>query len=622
MSHSSTPHNGNPLTIVASRSTFLAPTPLTRTTQENAVKGVETRAGAWTRSPVNGLMLGLPGRPLTSKVGTALSSRRRCADTVLPMALPKRRARHPSHDRRRIRAGWAARVLVPALVLVLGLLAAPSASAAVACSFDAGTGVASITFADGDDITIVRAGDDILVNGVTCSGATVSTTETIWILESGPGAEDLASLTIDMSGGPFVPGKTDEGDGSSEIEFLTGDQDLDADRMTMGGVSIVGTPGNDTILIGVIADGGYSPIDLNGDEETLDWDIPGFGVDGADLDTPPAVDGGAGDDDLRAGGHSPGAAGSSLMLRGGAGDDTLMGGDLPDQIDGGPGTDTIATVLEAWIDLSSGVATTKGGGGASDAVSGVENITGSEGRDFLTGDDGPNRIDGAGGNSDVIAGGGGDDQLIGGDGTIDTVNFSGAATGVVVDVVQGTATGEGNDTIEGIEWVVGSPYDDHVISAPWVLWVHAGDGNDVVHPVALNWVYGEAGVDTLDLSAVPGPAYAALTSGQLKIDGQSAGAEGFENVIGSRFADDILGTTAPNRIKGGHGADVVYGSGGEDVLLGQRGADTLDGAEGRDEVYGGRGNDRISGGRGVDTCFGGPGEDILDLCEILKRPAE
>jgi hypothetical protein len=47
----------------------------------------------------------------------------------------------------------AARVLVPALVLVLGLLATPSAFAAVACSFDAGTGVTSITFADGDDVT-------------------------------------------------------------------------------------------------------------------------------------------------------------------------------------------------------------------------------------------------------------------------------------------------------------------------------------------------------------------------------------------------------------------------------------------------------------------------------------
>ncbi|HET9724710.1 MAG TPA: calcium-binding protein [Actinomycetota bacterium] len=539
------------------------------------------------------------------------------------MAPRRTRPTHTSH--RWSRPSSILRVLVSTtltLLLVFGVLAAPLASAAVACSFDAGTGVVTITFADGDDVTIERSGDDIVVNGATCTGATVTTTDTIWILESGPGGEDLASLTIDMSGGPFAPGKTDEGDGSSEIEFLTGDQqDVDGDRMTLGSVTIVGTPGNDTILVGVIDEGGYSPIDLNGDEETLDWDIPGFGVDGADLDTPPAVDGGAGDDDLRAGGHSPGAAGSSLVLRGGPGDDTLMGGDLHDEIDGGPGTDTIATVVEAWIDLAAGVATTKGGGGGSDAVSGVENILGSEGRDFLTGDDGPNRIDGAGGNWDVIAGGGGDDHLIGGDGTIDTADFSAATNGVDVDVVQGTATGEGNDTIEGIEWVLGSPYDDHVISAPWVYWVHAGDGDDVVRPVAPNVVYGEGGIDTLDLSAATGSVSAVLSTGDLRIDGQSAGAEDFENAIGSRFADDIIGTPDPNRIQSGHGADVVYGSGGEDVLLGKRGADTLDGADGRDEVYGGRGNDRVSGGRGIDTCIGGPGEDTLDLCEILKRPA-
>jgi hypothetical protein len=114
-------------------------------------------------------------------------------------------------------------VLVPALVLVLDLLAAPSASAAVACSFDAGTGVATITFADGDDVTIVRSGDDIVVNGAACTGATVTATETVHVAESEPDGDDLASLTIDLSGGPLAPGKTDEGDGSSEIELTLGD---------------------------------------------------------------------------------------------------------------------------------------------------------------------------------------------------------------------------------------------------------------------------------------------------------------------------------------------------------------------------------------------------------------
>lgn len=523
------------------------------------------------------------------------------------MTRPERRARHPSHDRRRVRAGSAARVLVPALVLVLGLLATPSASAAVACSFDAGTGVASITFADGDDITIVRAGDDILVNGVTCSGATVTTTETIWILESGPGAEDLASLAIDMSGGPFVPGKTDEGDGSSEIEFLTGDQDLDADRMTMGSVTIVGTPGNDTILIGMTDDGGYNPIDLNGDEETVDWDIPGFGLDGAELDTPLAVDGGAGDDDLRAGGQVAGVAGSSLVLHGGDGDDTLVGGaDFDDQIDGGAGTDTIVAEYESSIDLSAGTATSDLGD--TDSLTGVENIVGSGGSDHLTGDEGPNRIEGGtvaccpGSDilGDVISGGGGDDELIGSE-WLDTVDLSGATVGVVVDVPAGTATGEGSDTIDSFERIDGSAYDDRVAIGPDIWWVYAGDGTD-----------------TLDLSGAPARVFFNMAHGGLTIGAQHAWAEGFENVIGSPFADVIAGDPAPNRMIGGRGADELEGWGGPDILLGRRGADFLHGTDGRDELFGGRGRDWLVGGPGVDICLGGPGEDDFDLCESLS----
>jgi|GEM_PF-4236666 Ca2+-binding RTX toxin-like protein len=533
-------------------------------------------------------MLGL--MPRTGKVGTVLRGRWRCADGT-GVALAK--------------------VLVPALVLVFGMLATPSASAAVACSFDAGTGVASITFVDGDNVTIERSDDDIVVNGAACTGATVTTTDTIWILESGPGGEDLASLTIDMSGGPFAPGKTDEGDGSSEIEFLTGDQGgIDGDRMTLGSVTIVGTPGDDTILIGVIDDGGYSPIDLNGDEETIDWDIPGFGVDGADLDTPPAVDGGAGDDDLRAGGQVVGVAGSSLVLRGGDGDDTLVGGaDFDDQIDGGAGTDTIVAEYESSIDLAAGTATSDLGD--TDTLSSLENIIGSGGSDHLTGDEGPNRIEGGtvaccpDSNilGDVISGGGGDDELIGSE-WLDTVDFSGATSGVVVDVPAGTATGEGNDTIEGFERIDGSAYDDRVVHGPDLWWIYAGDGTD-----------------TLDLSDAAGPVQYLMTSG-LTVDGQHTSAEGFENVIGSPFADAITGTPGPNRMIGGRGADELEGWEGPDVLFGRRGADVLHGAEGRDELYGGRGNDLVSGDVGVDTCFGGPGHDVVRFCEVVKPPAK
>ena len=172
-------------------------------------------------------------------------------------------------------------------------------------------------------------------------------------------------------------------------------------------------------------------------------------VDGDDV-----LDGGAGDD----------------TLHGGGGDDSLTGGAGADVIDGGDGTDTAdysgadGTVI---ANLGSGYAA-KDGQGAIDQLIDVENLTGGDHSDILRGD----------GGSNVLDGGLGDDTLIGGHGS-DTAGFVGDDA-VVVDLAAGTATGQGDDTLSGIENVVGSAANDTI----------TGDGVD-------NLLIGGTGADIL-----------------------------------------------------------------------------------------------------------------------------
>src|SRR5206468_3048956 len=69
--------------------------------------------------------------------------------------------------------------------------------------------------------------------------------------------------------------------------------------------------------------------------------------------------------------------------------------------------------------------------------------------------------DGGAGN-DTIASGAGDDALAGNANTAngDTLDYSGATTGVNVNTAGGVATGMGSDTISGFENFVGSAFND------------------------------------------------------------------------------------------------------------------------------------------------------------------
>jgi len=173
-------------------------------------------------------------------------------------------------------------------------------------------------------------------------------------------------------------------------------------------------------------------------------------------------------------------------VSGGDGNDLLFGREGDDAVDGGSGEDLI------WFDSQFGVTAnlTTGTvtGEGSDTVANIENIVGSHHDDMLTGDAGPNVFWPRRGN-DAIDGSGGEDW----------VSFEFSSAPITADLSAGSATGEGTDTLAGVENLFGSRFDDALTgdAGPNKLtgWngndtLSGGDGDDTLT--------GELGTDSLD----------------------------------------------------------------------------------------------------------------------------
>ncbi|MGI9508108.1 MAG: calcium-binding protein [Geminicoccaceae bacterium] len=135
-------------------------------------------------------------------------------------------------------------------------------------------------------------------------------------------------------------------------------------------------------------------------------------------------------------------------MYGGAGDDTLIGGSA-----------------------SSGKNTTIGGD---------DTLYGGDGADTLIGGDGADSLFG-GADDDVLDGGVGADVIDGGAGS-DQVTYENSAQAVQINLSSGTGSGgdaEG-DTIQNVENVVGSAYDDRLTGDDGGNVLSGGAGDDVI----------------------------------------------------------------------------------------------------------------------------------------------
>lgn len=494
-------------------------------------------------------------------------------------------------------------MLAAAAVALAG--SAPASATFSSCYFSvfSHTIVATAGTDSGSFMTRDAAGV-ILADGAPCldglTAATVANTDTILITSNDPNV----AAAIDLSGGPFAPGFTDEGDGSSEIEIAF---NLPGDSLP----TVIGGPGFDSFTAGT--DGSSLAVNLNPDEAADDADVTVAG-------TPTLTLAGAGGSDTIFGSGGDGTGGpttSVLLITGGDDGDWLVGGNGPDSLYGGPGFDQLEGAggddrldggadadWAEYYDAPSSVTATLPGGtapgqdgyGATDTYVSIERIAGSAHPDVLTGDGDDNIINGGGG-ADQIALGAGADLSWGGIGN---------------DVIHGGSGPDGISGDEGDDSLYGESGNDDISDS---------DGNDSV--------FGGLGADELDASGfVPdvgiGPSGTDLLSGGPGIDtvhywprtaGVSVSLDGAAN-DGAAGENDNVGGPADDveNVEGGLGADTIAGNGGPNTIDGNTGNDVLSGGGGVDLLRGGIGDDSFAAEDGVrDFVFGGAGFDSAAL---------
>ncbi len=212
-------------------------------------------------------------------------------------------------------------------------------------------------------------------------------------------------------------------------------------------------------------------------------------------------------------------------------------------------------------------------------------------------------VDGTGG-LDILRGGGGDDLMFGGGG-IDYVDYSTTGNSVIVSLVTGTATGDGNDMFSGIEGVLGSQYNDTITGDGQQNFLYAGGGDD--------YVDAGAGDDLISDGAGRDQIYGG-TGNDVIVAAVDSSLDHFNGGYGIDIVDYSAATTT---IMADLGNGIVTLGGNKDLLFniegvtGGSGNDTLLGSNGDDILNGGAGNDTLKGGRGYDTLAGGSGSDTF-----------
>jgi Ca2+-binding RTX toxin-like protein len=241
------------------------------------------------------------------------------------------------------------------------------------------------------------------------------------------------------------------------------------------------------------------------------------------IDFPVFMDGGPGDDYLKAG------RGNTVLL-GGAGNDKLVGGWGDDVLRGGGGNDSL---YGGWGDDQ-----LFGGGGD-------DRLYGGSGNDILKGRSGNDYLNGGSGD-DQLFGGAGDDRLYGGSGD---------------DVLKG---GSGDDYLSGgwgDDQLFGGAGDDKLMGN-W--------GNDLLRGRSGNdYLNGGRGDDQLHGGAD---------------DDKLIGDRGDDLLRGGSGDDQLYGGVDDDKLYGDSGDDEIFGEDGNDLLVGGKGRDTLDGGLGDDEL--------------------------------------
>ncbi|HEY9691428.1 MAG TPA: FG-GAP-like repeat-containing protein [Oculatellaceae cyanobacterium] len=187
--------------------------------------------------------------------------------------------------------------------------------------------------------------------------------------------------------------------------------------------------------------------------------------------------------------------------------------------------------------------------------------------------------------SDYIDGGTGKDQ----------VNYATSTAAININLATNTASGgyANNDTLIGIEGIIGSSYNDAITGSTENNIFNGGAGADTIN--------GGGGTDSTSYATSTAAVNVNLNTGINRGgDAEFDILTSIENLIGSKFHDTLTGSNANQVISGGSGNDSITGGANQDVLDGENGNDTLLGAAGQDILTGGAGADVLDGGEGKD----------------------
>jgi Ca2+-binding RTX toxin-like protein len=254
--------------------------------------------------------------------------------------------------------------------------------------------------------------------------------------------------------------------------------------------------------------------------------------------------------------------GGNDLLCGGGGADLLLGGGGRDRLAGQGGDDALAG--------QKGPSVLEGGNGSDFLMGGAskDRVEGGSGAvDILLGSHGNDRLAGGPG-TDVVVGGSGDDLLDGGEGILDVASFFFSPAGVTADLTAGTATGEGTDSIVGVEDLEGSPFSDVLTGNAAENFFFPGGGDDQVN--------GADNFDVVFFVAAPGGITLDLSMGTAAGEGTDT-LVGVEDAVGSTFNDGMTGSAESNQLVGLGGDDTLSGLDGDDLLDGDVGTDSADG---------------------------------------------